>query len=305
MNTDGQRLDHDTAERLLDGVPFDPDLRADGLADLLAAASGPAREGELAGEDAAVAAFRAAAFRRAAAPPARSWFRFARLAPVKIAAVAVATATAAGGMVLAGGAMGLPIGPLSSHTDSPQSPVPVDGPKASASPQARPGVKTTTEAPGPSRSTLVALCRAYGAIAPSRRAQELAKPSLRMLVNAAGGVSKVPGYCAWLAPSSQKSQRQDGSSTGEGSDPKKGKGNGSSNGKGKNSQGGEDDADDEHQGNGPRPTRDGTGDGTQDGPGGNVNDYVNGDSSRGGEEQPTTSPTPTPTTPQPTQSPTP
>ncbi|MEV3921270.1 hypothetical protein [Actinomadura coerulea] len=54
-DTEPGRLDPRAAERLLDGAGGHPELR-----ELLAAASAPARPGELAGEDAAVAAFLAA-----------------------------------------------------------------------------------------------------------------------------------------------------------------------------------------------------------------------------------------------------
>ena len=82
-------LDEDAAERLLDGADGHPRLHA-----LLSAAAAPARPDELAGEDAAVAAFRAAP--RTAHGSRAATLR--RLLPVKIL-VAIG-----GSLILTGGA---------------------------------------------------------------------------------------------------------------------------------------------------------------------------------------------------------
>lgn len=59
---------------------------------------------------------------------------------------------------------------------------------------------------------MAGLCRAYLAAAPSERARELGRPSLRALVEAAGGASKVPAYCADLAEPPRKGKEADGGS---------------------------------------------------------------------------------------------
>ncbi|MFC5750275.1 hypothetical protein [Actinomadura rugatobispora] len=261
MNTYGHGLDRDAAERLLDGGPGDPRSGSGALAGVLAAASAPARAGELAGEDAAVSAFQVATVRRSAAARRRGSV-FVRLVPLKIAAVVLGTATAASGMVLAGGAMGLPVGPLSSGRESPPPSIPLDRSTSTARPDSEPHAKSGTASPKSSRPALVNLCRVYLAVDPPRRAQELGKPTLRALVDAAGGANRVPGYCAALTPSPGKTQGRDDTATGDGNKKKSTKGpNRGNDGQGEDEgSGGDDDNGDGNgngngNGNGPRPSK--------------------------------------------------
>jgi hypothetical protein len=132
-----RRLDQRTAERLLGGVPASSangpaggsaNGSAAGAADghdalraLLSAAAGPARPGELAGEDAAAAAFRAA---RAQSTARRSrWAAVPRYATVKVAVVAATLAAFGGGVAVAASTGHLPgqsPAPASSHHRTPK-----------------------------------------------------------------------------------------------------------------------------------------------------------------------------------------
>src|SRR5688500_1604947 len=154
MSTHRWDLDRDAAERLLRGEPGDPGTPAEPLGRLLATASAPAQEGELAGEDAAVAAFTAAQLpvKRAGGIP------LARILTAKAAALSLAVTTA-GGVALAAGTGTLPMGPLDndpvttvSPNPRPVSKPPSTQPTGKASPPANGGVQP---------SGLVALCRTY------------------------------------------------------------------------------------------------------------------------------------------------
>lgn len=177
------------------------------VARLLAAAAAPARPEELAGEDAALAAFRAA---RAAGPvPAHRPPRH-RAAPVTawLAALAV-VATAGAAMAAADLRDAEP--PPAHHTTSPPVtavPAPADGPPVLPAPTSATGrtfppvtgrsVEPTTgpadpTGPGPVRPS--GLCVAYLAQPPQTRGAALESPALRSLVAAAGGPSRVEAYC--------------------------------------------------------------------------------------------------------------
>lgn len=105
-----RRLDQRTAERLLGGAPASRANGAagghDALRALLSAAAGPPRPGELAGEDAAAAAFLAARAR----PEARRsrWSAVPRYATVKVAVVAATLAAFGGGVAVAASTGHLP-----------------------------------------------------------------------------------------------------------------------------------------------------------------------------------------------------
>ncbi|MFA1540318.1 hypothetical protein [Actinomadura monticuli] len=95
-HTEAGRLDRRAADRLLDGAggPAPPGTPPDGqLRALLASAAAPGRAGELAGEDAAVAAF------RAAPAPART----SRLAVLRRFLTAKVIALVGGSILLTGG----------------------------------------------------------------------------------------------------------------------------------------------------------------------------------------------------------
>ncbi|RAY13759.1 hypothetical protein DPM19_19080 [Actinomadura craniellae] len=163
-------MDPDAAERLLAGEPV-PEHAV--LRRLLDAVTAPGAAAELAGEDAAAAAFRAA---RARTPhPVRAGL--AGLLTLKILTVGGAVALA-GGVALAAGTVALPAA-------APDAPVP--RPVASAGPGGAPA----RPAPGPS---LADRCRSSAA----RGHRALGEPRYAELVAAAGGRNRVAGYCAGL-----------------------------------------------------------------------------------------------------------
>lgn len=162
----------------------------DRLAAVLRAASAPAHPGELAGEEAAVAAFRAAE----AAPRQRSPLRavLAKVLTVK-AVIALAVAGSAGIVVAATGGV-LPA-PWSAGVPAEQqrTSTPVPAPTS-----AEPTTRTSSAAPPASRTpatpAILELCRKYAAH--SRPDEVLSTPPFRPLVAAAGGADTVADYCA-------------------------------------------------------------------------------------------------------------
>jgi hypothetical protein len=228
--TDGsdQPADRVEADRLLDaaaaGPGADPGVAGDPLARLLCAAAAPARPGELAGEEAALAAFRAAP---AAPAPARSPNR-RRLTTGAVAWIAGVAATATAGAAFA-----------AVKLDRPEEPAPSSGPSAPPSAPAGPGsgsasastgVDTPTDrtptdgtptapitAPAPptgdptpsgkDAAQLPGLCRAYLARPADQRASELEKPGYGPLVTAAGGPEKVADYCQRLVADNDRDKK--------------------------------------------------------------------------------------------------
>ncbi|MFD0731556.1 hypothetical protein [Planotetraspora mira] len=190
------RIDRFTAERLLRGETAGPDQ----LAKLLAAAAAPAERGELAGEEAAVAAFREAHLVPALQPRKRSMIKTALLkfVTLKVAAAAL-SATAVGGVALAAGTGHLPeslggpapsVRPTATH-DTGKAPTAGDKhPSASSS-------SSSSSSPSPSPSpSLVGLCRAYQAGAGDNPGKALDNPAFTHLITVAGGKDKVAAYCA-------------------------------------------------------------------------------------------------------------
>ncbi|WP_131745592.1 hypothetical protein, partial [Frankia sp. Cppng1_Ct_nod] len=181
------RIGKGDAERMLRGGPVDAKAGPDPLADLLAAAAAPARAGELAGEEAAMAAFREARLVPVAQTRRDSMIKIglAKLVTVKVAAVAVA-ATTVGGVAVAASTGVLPspgasdssvqlTTSASAHATAPS----VHSPNARASVSA----------------SLVGLCHAYTAGAGDNPGKALDAPSFTVLITAAGGKDKVTAYC--------------------------------------------------------------------------------------------------------------
>jgi hypothetical protein len=196
------RLDAAAAERLLAGE----DVGFADLSHLLAAASAPARPEELAGETGALVAFRYAALGASGGPRRRSTAKpmWARLASVKVAAIAVALATT--GVALAAGTGVLPT-PFKAdpptaapdRTSSRPGGNPGDTGPTTTGALGGPGAITTGPAPSTTLDpTLVGLCRAYRAQAKSDPEKVLDKPTFERLVAAAGGRDKVEAYCDQL-----------------------------------------------------------------------------------------------------------
>ncbi|WP_199734272.1 hypothetical protein [Micromonospora musae] len=192
--------DRAEADRLLDaaraGEPAEADGPPDPLAELLAAAAAPARAHELEGEQAALAAFRAAR----ATPTTLRAPRRRRLTAGALAWVAGLLVTATAGVAFAAVTLEQAAAP----------PVPVSPTPATGRPESRPAESTSTDArpdvapsPDPERSSggpeqdeqAVRLCAAYLAKKPAQREKALTTPSFRPLVEAAGGVGEVEAYC--------------------------------------------------------------------------------------------------------------
>ncbi|WP_051966468.1 hypothetical protein [Kitasatospora mediocidica] len=223
-----RRIDRDAAEQLLSGAT---DARQGGtgaLSDLLAAAAAPGTARELAGEEAAVTAFREAArlmpaqsATRTAAPrtkaPRKSTapqFRRrsmagcapARFLSTKIAAAAL-TATALGGVAVAAGTGNLPVALGGSAGGTPGAhPVPA-APLASTGGSGRPsGTGRGSDRPdnglAPATAGLAALCRAWtGANGTTGNGQASPDAKFAPLIRAAGNAERVPAFCAKLPQS--------------------------------------------------------------------------------------------------------
>ncbi|WBB52691.1 hypothetical protein [Verrucosispora sp. WMMD573] len=237
MLSRSRRGDH---ERLLDAAPHarptrmaTPDSTGP-LADLLRAAAGPARERELAGEEAAVAAFRTA--RHRGTVPSTPGRRRNRFTVGVVAWIAGLAATATAGVALAAAGLDGP-GPASAPVvTSPAAPAPsteatpsgeavptgeataapTDGPTGDAasppaqSPSASVWPPSASVTPGPGASGNVGpgnsdnttdrpgLCRAYLAKSARQREKALRTPAFEELVVAARGAEHVEEYCHGL-----------------------------------------------------------------------------------------------------------
>ncbi|MFI9639724.1 hypothetical protein ACIG87_06595 [Micromonospora sp. NPDC051925] len=227
----GPTVDRAEAERLLDptgtGTPPSTD---DPLARLLAAAAGPARPDELAGEQEAVAAFRAARAAAVPGPVVAGRRRRRRLTTGVVAWIAGLAATATAGVAFA--AVTLDDRPAERVPD----PVPSDthptphrsGPDRQ-SPSRRPpvapgGAPSAPVAPYATphhgepagRGKLVGQCRAYLAKSPQQRGKAVTKPGFVDLMAAAGGADRVEAYCRDLVPGHPSTEPDDADDDGGG-----------------------------------------------------------------------------------------
>jgi hypothetical protein len=232
-----RRVIRRTAEQSLRGAP--DRARTDGpdaLNDLLAAACAPAHRGELAGEEAAVAAFVAARLADAGQPRRQSMLKvtLAKVLTVKIAAIAVAT-LAVGGVAVAAATGNLP------NQGDPTPPPAVTVPSLPDKPSGASGEGQGPNAPDKDKNTapdkpngdnaspspsLAGLCNAFTADAGADRGKALENPAFNALITAAGGKDKVPAYCADLAGKPGKS----GNPPGKPNTPANGNGPGKDNG---------------------------------------------------------------------------
>lgn len=190
-----RRIGRRTAERLLRDAPGHAQVTGhDRLGDLLAAAAAPARDRELTGEQAAMAAFRDA--RLAPAPqrrrPRMLKIALANLLTLKIAAVAAA----AGGIALAATA-----GTLPGQQREEPAPAADTGVVATTSVTKTEKSKAPDKKPDNSASpspSLHGLCQAHTAGAGSEHGKAHENPAFSALITAAGGPDKVPAFCADL-----------------------------------------------------------------------------------------------------------
>jgi hypothetical protein len=216
MNHDPSlQFDAARADRLLAGTVRGPDP----LARLLAAASSPARPDELAGEDAAVMAFRGAGrisghVVGGAESPVRAgalWRFWARGLTVKAAVLGLAVAAA--GVALAAGTGVLPTPFV--DVDSPFGHVPE--PIVTSSEYLRSNSSTTEPGTGepnasqaapslPPDTSLVGLCRAYQARKDKDPGESMDSAAYARLVAAAGSEEQAASFCdALLADEIQPS----------------------------------------------------------------------------------------------------
>ena len=187
-------IDRRTAERLLDRARAGRPAGGDPLVDLLALAAAPAGRDELAGESAALAAFRAARPVPADRPRRRSMIKTTLAKVLTLKAAAVLAATAAGGVALAASTGALP-NPLNGTTQSAPGVVGHVGGRSSVAPSRGAGSAAT---PSPS---LLGLCHAYVAGAGSEHGKVLENPAFGALITTAGGKDKVDAFCADLLAS--------------------------------------------------------------------------------------------------------
>ncbi|MGH3716057.1 MAG: hypothetical protein ACRDT4_21730 [Micromonosporaceae bacterium] len=212
MSSQRTRFDRRTAELLMSGgTATNPQTRR--LAALLDAAAGglgsggagrtgstvagaagttaagggvPAAPGAVAGEMAALAAYRAA--HRHATPHPRRESVIGKYLTLKVA-LGVATALTAGGVAVAAGSGALP------DTAADQ---------AGAHREAVGGATASHGKAGSPSPSLTGLCTAYGNVSTKSKGKALDSPAFSALVTAAGGKDKVPGYCDELLAGKDK-----------------------------------------------------------------------------------------------------
>ncbi|NRN63486.1 hypothetical protein GC106_6870 [Kibdelosporangium sp. 4NS15] len=232
-----RRVDRHTAgQQGLDGVP---DRARGALGELLADASAPARPGELAGEEAAVAAFRTARLAETGRPRRSSMHGLTKLATVKVAAAAigamavggVAFAAATGNLPSQGGSTGpattstttgpavtgVPTGPAATgYSTTDHSTTGATMSTAARSEQPAQGESTVNPKPGNGTSdhgatpapSLRELCELSGSGPVGEQGKRLDSPVFGDLVSAAGGKDNVPAYCGNLFGEPGKSAEQ-------------------------------------------------------------------------------------------------
>lgn len=209
MSDDRERIDRITAEQLVSGARVGWYLGADPLTEVLAAAASPARPGELAGEEAAVMAFRAAHLGLTPESRRRSMWKsaLAKVATVKAAAVLIAVA--GGGAALAAGSGHLPgtgsnhhiaHSPAGSSTASEHASRASD-PSHSAASEANESAEGTHAPSGSPSPNLRGLCTAFEAGVGTNPGKALDNPAFSVLIATAGGKDMVQSYCATVLAS--------------------------------------------------------------------------------------------------------
>jgi hypothetical protein len=205
------KIDPETAERLLAGHGGGPPH----LSRLLASAARPARPGELAGEDAAMAAFRSAQLAPASAQRRRiitaHWTRWAT-----VKAAGWAFALTVGGVALAAGTGVLPHPLTIGANTASQTP---DATALAASTGTGTGLNSTDphSTVTPSRSaSLHGLCTDYLAHVDHATDKATQNPASAQLIVAAGGAANVTTYCQSLlnGPSPTTTQQPSGAPRG-------------------------------------------------------------------------------------------
>ncbi|MFF0656302.1 hypothetical protein [Micromonospora tulbaghiae] len=217
----GGPADRAESDRLLDaaraGTP--PEADADPLTRLLSAAAGPAAPGEVAGEERALAAFRAAREAAATAPAAAAVAAPRPRRRLRIAAaLSGLAATAVAGVAFAAvrldrapepvlppaptagptGAGPTGSGPAVTGPSRPAPSTPAGDASNAASPPApsgTPSAKAGPPAPPATSGRMAGHCRAYLAKSERQREKALTTPGFADLVAGAGGPEQVESYC--------------------------------------------------------------------------------------------------------------
>ncbi|MFF4878565.1 hypothetical protein [Micromonospora sp. NPDC000668] len=196
MNAD--RIDQETAERLLGGSIVGPSGGPQSVVLLMTAVRATPRPSELAGEDVAVQAFRRALAEPAVAQrPARRSRTLAGFgARASVAALALA---AIGGVALAAatGVAPRPPHPPTATPTPPAATAPATPEQGTAGAPATTGAVPSTSVP----AGMVGRCRAYQTVAGNDHGRALDNPVFSGLIAAAGGPEQVADYCVRvLAP---------------------------------------------------------------------------------------------------------
>jgi hypothetical protein len=196
-------VERDAVESLLNGDVRQP-IERDVLLRLLSAATAPARPHELAGEDAAVLAFRQPTTTPLRRPGRRAFLT--KLLTVKVAAAFAVTAL--GGATVAAATGALPRIPGTAGFDArPATPAPPAGTSHKPGDKGAGGPAAPTTAPSASTATsLTDLCRVFVTDVESKppkdrektKQQDLKDPIFAPLVTAAGGKGKAMPYCERL-----------------------------------------------------------------------------------------------------------
>jgi hypothetical protein len=194
LASDRYPLDENSADRLLAGdlAPAEAPGPYSRVAQVFAVAAAPPRDVEIAGEDAAVAAFRAA--RRSAHAPAPSRRRslLTKFLGAKAAALAVAGAVSVGG-VAAAATGSLP-------TQAQQAAHDVLGGLGVPSPDAS-AASDDHSAARPAGAGAAGLCRAWSTGEGGEHGKKLDATAFDQLATAAGGADGIADYCAAQASS--------------------------------------------------------------------------------------------------------
>jgi hypothetical protein len=208
------RLNRASVEHVLDGHPAAPASRA--LTVLVAAGRAPAHRGELAREESAVAAFRAAraCAQTAAAVGSPAPLRRSLTRMLTVKGVAAATVVAGGGLAVAAATGALPSMPFLPESPPSQGVGPAGSGYGPAGRSPSPGTTGQTGSPGGGNgrsgpagvgapgtvpaAAVPGLCRAYLARPAGQARRVLETPPYAELVAAAGSADAVPAYCTVL-----------------------------------------------------------------------------------------------------------
>jgi len=181
-------LDEDTADRLLSGQldPADAPSEYAHVARVAKAATGPVTPEELAGEAAAIAAFRAAAHATPPTPVPRRAPMPSRLFSIKAAAAVVVAVLAVGGVAAPAGKLPGRPQQAAQHSSTTS--------QAGSSERAHSGGTTAhgPDATGPARD---GLCQAWQAGQGATNGKRMDAAAFEALAKAAGGADKVAAYC--------------------------------------------------------------------------------------------------------------